>query len=561
MYGVTDMQHWLRERFPSAPGVGLSHDLLWAALAPLIAIMLRNDFALSPDEVDGTIVYVATSFAVALIIFPLFSMRLDIWEYTTPADLARVAIAVAVSVMLVTFLVFAINRSYGVARSVPFLHFMILLLPLLTARIGYRVFHRDFQDRNVRIRLNRLGHRDREHVLVFGVNRVAEFYANAVSELSNGNVEIVGIVSNDERRHGRRLRSHPVLGHAKHLPHFMQEFAVRGIDVDKVVVCSKWDDIPFGTQTILRKIERDGVKIEFLDEILRFVKHGSDLSPADNDEVVTFAGQTTGQAQTKEIQLKLPAYFRLKRAIDLFVASTLALCSLPVMMLVGAINRTTIGTPVLFWQRRPGRHGINFYVYKFRTMLAPYDNDGNRVPDEARQTTWTRLIRRTRLDELPQLYNIVIGEMSIIGPRPLLPCDQPTSTTARLAIAPGVTGWAQVNGGDLVTPDEKLALDLFYIRNASLWLDLRIILKTLWTVKNGDVRNESAIAAALEEFQKLYPQAGLPDHESTDQLTPQPAPAQPATGQRYYDRTADGSIPYGPNRNNPATGENRLRAS
>jgi lipopolysaccharide/colanic/teichoic acid biosynthesis glycosyltransferase len=416
-----------------------------------------------------------------------------------------VALAVTVSVLIVNFLVFTTNRHEGVARSVPFLHFMFLLVPLVAARIAYRLF-RDVRDRQVRIGLNRMGDQ-REHVLVFGVNRLAEFYASAVRELADGNVEILGIISNDERRHGRRLMSHPVLGHAKYLPHFMQDFAVRGIEVNKIVVCSKWNDIPIASQTILRKAERDGIRIEFLEEILDLVNHGSGMKRAAND-ATPLPGKGAGAYQD-ELQLELPAYFRLKRLIDLVVATTLAVCSFPVMVMVAVLNRITIGAPVLFWQRRPGRHGINFYVYKFRTMLAPYDDRGNRLPDDERQTFFTRLIRRTRLDELPQLYNIIVGEMSLIGPRPLLPRDQPMATSARLAIAPGITGLAQVNGGDLLTPDEKLALDVYYIRNASLWLDLTIILKTLQTVKNGDVRNEQAIVLAIADFETLYPEIRL----------------------------------------------------
>jgi lipopolysaccharide/colanic/teichoic acid biosynthesis glycosyltransferase len=517
---MAKLQRLMRESTSRAPVSGLSHDLLWAVLAPLAAIMLREDFVVTGQEVNGTIIYVTASLAVAAIVFPLFSMRLDIWEYTTLSDLARVAIAVTVSVLIVNFLVFTTNRHEGVARAVPFLHFVLLLMPLVAARIAYRLF-RDVRDRQVRIGLSRMGDH-REHVLVFGVNRLAEFYASAVRELADGNVEILGIISNDERRHGRRLMSHPVLGHAKYLPHFMQDFAVRGIEVNKIVVCSKWDDIPVASQTILRKAERDGIRIEFLEEILDLVSHGTGLRRAANDATPLLA--TAGSSLGDEVQLELPAYFRLKRLIDLVVATTLAVCSFPVMVLVAALNRITIGAPVLFWQRRPGRHGINFCVYKFRTMLAPYDDHGNRVPDEKRQTFLTRLVRRTRLDELPQLYNIIVGEMSLIGPRPLLPRDQPRATSARLAIAPGITGLAQVNGGDLLTPDEKLALDVYYIRNASLWLDIKIVLKTLQTVKNGDVRNEGEIALAIAEFQALYPEIRLGAGQASVP-TPQREPA------------------------------------
>ena len=107
-----------------------------------------------------------------------------------------------------------------------------------------------------------------------------------------------------------------------------------------------------------------------------------------------------------------------------------------------------------------------------------------------------RLLRKTRLDELPQLFNVLVGDMSLIGPRPLLPHDQPTNPSVRLSARPGITGWAQVNGGNLVTVDEKGALDEWYIRNASLWLDLRIVGLTFLFLLTGERRSEQAVVDA-----------------------------------------------------------------
>ena len=138
-----------------------------------------------------------------------------------------------------------------------------------------------------------------------------------------------------------------------------------------------------------------------------------------------------------------------------------------------------IGPPVLFWQQRIGQGGHRFLLHKFRTLRAPYDWRGRPIPNRDKLSFIGRLLRQTRADELPQLLNVLVGDMALIGPRPLLPEDQPANPANRLMVRPGMTGWAQVNGGKFLTPEEKDQYDEYYIRNASLWFDLRILFMTL----------------------------------------------------------------------------------
>jgi hypothetical protein len=146
--------------------------------------------------------------------------------------------------------------------------------------------------------------------------------------------------------------------------------------------------------------------------------------------------------------------------------------------------------PVFFWQQRLGVNGSRFLLYKFRTLRTPFGEDGRKLSDDERLSPIGRLMRRSRLDELPQLLNILVGDMSLVGPRPLLPRDQPENIEIRLMVRPGITGWAQVNGGVLLSPDEKERLDEWYIRNASLWLDLRIAVMTALMFVRGDRRTQ-----------------------------------------------------------------------
>jgi len=152
-----------------------------------------------------------------------------------------------------------------------------------------------------------------------------------------------------------------------------------------------------------------------------------------------------------------------------------------VLAATALIVRLKLGTPVLFCQQRPGRHGKPFVLYKFRSMTDGRDSEGNLLPDNQRATRTGRLLRSTSLDELPELWNVLRGDMSLVGPRPLLMdyLDHYTPEQQRRHdVRPGVTGWAQINGRADLDWDQKLALDQWYVEHASLWLDLKILLLT-----------------------------------------------------------------------------------
>ena len=166
----------------------------------------------------------------------------------------------------------------------------------------------------------------------------------------------------------------------------------------------------------------------------------------------------------------------------------------PLLVLAGVIVLLDVGPPIFFWQERLGRNGRPFLIYKFRTLKAPFDAAGHPTAGSRRPSAVGRFLRATRLDELPQLLNVLFGEMSLIGPRPLLPEDQPTNTSMRLSVRPGISGWAQVNGAKLVTKEEKQKLDEWYVHNASLWLDLRIATMTINLLLRGRVSSQESSA-------------------------------------------------------------------
>ena len=191
---------------------------------------------------------------------------------------------------------------------------------------------------------------------------------------------------------------------------------------------------------------------------------------------------------------------RLKRVFDLTLAAALMVLMMPVIVLIGLVVAFDVGLPTVFWQQRPGARGRPFKLYKFRTMRSAHDEQGLRIPDDERLSAIGRFLRRTRLDELPQLYNILIGEMSFVGPRPLLPVDQSADFAARLMAQPGLTGWAQVKGGREISASDKAALDVWYLRNASLWLDIVILARTVPTIVFGERTETEAIRQAWDDL-------------------------------------------------------------
>jgi sugar transferase EpsL len=200
------------------------------------------------------------------------------------------------------------------------------------------------------------------------------------------------------------------------------------------------------------------------------------------------AGQTTHRT------------YRGKRALDMAGALAGLVLTAPLMLLIALVIRLTMGAPVLFRQQRPGLHGQPFTICKFRTMVDLYDVDGKLLPDKDRLTRLGRFLRSTSLDELPELWNVLKGDMSLVGPRPLLMqyLERYTPDQAqRHAVKPGITGWAQINGRNGITWEEKFALDVWYVEHHSPGLDLMIIAATPWKIIQGQGINQEGQATVV----------------------------------------------------------------
>lgn len=199
----------------------------------------------------------------------------------------------------------------------------------------------------------------------------------------------------------------------------------------------------------------------------------------------------------------------IKRILDITIASTALILLSPVYLIVAHKVKKNLGSPVLFRQVRPGLHGKPFEMIKFRTMKDALDAEGNPLPDSERLTPFGKMLRATSLDEMPELWNVIKGDMSIVGPRPLLMEYLPLyneQQAKRHNVRPGITGYAQVNGRNAISWEKKFELDTWYVENQSLWLDFKIMLKTIKKViAKDDISAEGE--ATMSKF------TGTPEHK------------------------------------------------
>ena len=200
---------------------------------------------------------------------------------------------------------------------------------------------------------------------------------------------------------------------------------------------------------------------------------------------------------------RLTTQLFIKRLFDIVTTGIALILLSPVLIVLAILVRLKLGSPVLFCQQRPGLNGKAFTIFKFRTMInKQYDKSGNIIADSQRLTKFGRFLRNMSLDELPEFLNVLKGDMSLVGPRPLMMkyLDRYTPQQARRhEVKPGITGWAQINGRNNIIWEEKFELDVWYIDNWSIWLDLKILFKSIIAVlKRQDVNKQGQ--ATVDEF-------------------------------------------------------------
>lgn len=474
-------------------------DLSLVAVATVCALALRDNLEVSLAALERFLPYLAITLLTAAVVLPVSGIDRTIWRFSTINDYLRVVATVFIIVLAAVALGFLINRLEGVARALPVVQGLLMAFMLVGARAAIRLRHAGRQQQAD----DPIALATHETVLLVGLNAVTELFLRSVAELARDRVKIAGIVTKGGRHRGRRIRQHQVLGAPEEIEPILKTLEVHGISVDRIVVTLPFGDLSTAARAALLDVERKtDIRLDLFAERIglaepsRPLHDGPEPHPAKDYEP---APQIAFSAADLEAMLRRP-YMRLKRVFDFALAAALTVLMMPLIVLIGFVVALDVGLPAVFWQQRPGARGRPFKLYKFRTMRSAHDEEGLRIPDDERLSAIGRFLRRTRLDELPQLYNILIGEMSFVGPRPLLAVDQSAGFGARLMAQPGLTGWAQVKGGREISASDKAALDIWYLRNASLWLDIGILARTIPTIVFGERTEAEAIRQAWDEL-------------------------------------------------------------
>lgn len=455
-------------------------DVVSVFLAAPIAIELRDPgLFLFPGEGFGPAFhYCLFGFSAGLAMLIAFHLGQNVHGHFSARETRSVVLASLSTAALTAVCAFSLDRLDYVPRSVPLIHLLVQCALMLGGRaIATR------RQGSTGGYLSRYS--VESHMLLIGANDFALSYLKVLDAFNVDRTNIVAILDHNPKLFGRALLGHPIIGPPPAIARVICEYEVHGVEITRVLIS---ENRPKRDDNLWRETEKyclsSGIELKYLSDVLGF-QLGEGV---ENEE-----GEQEPEGGPKGYRL-------IKRTFDLCMSIAMAIAISPLVTLIAVGIIIDLGWPIIFWQKRIGHHGRPFLIFKFRTLRAPYDQQGNFVAEDRRTSRFGSLLRRTQLDELPQLWNIVCGEMSFVGPRPLLPIDQPKGSQLRLLMKPGITGWAQINGGKQVTAEEKGLLDEWYVRHASALLDIGIILRTFGIVLFGDRRNVLPLVEDVSTF-------------------------------------------------------------
>jgi lipopolysaccharide/colanic/teichoic acid biosynthesis glycosyltransferase len=449
-------------------------DLIAVVVAGPTAAFLRDGDLLTGPHIAAVALFCAIGLGFGLAVLIAFHLGKGLGDHVPLKEAKSVLAASVTMTALTTLAMLCLDRLDAIPRSMPLIHLLVVNALMLGGRV---IATRRRPCGALKI----TGHSfDSQHVLIIGANSIAWSYLKFLDALNVDASNIVGILDDDPHVFGRSLFGQTVIAPSSALHRVVAEYKVHGVDIDRVLItatepkdpASKWRDIE-------SYCSQNNIAVEFIGDTLG-VELQSPASVADSPA-------TPRPPEKRDLDPK--------RAFDFAISLILACALAPIFLIAALAILIDLGWPVLFWQKRVGFLGRPFLIYKFRTLHAPFDRRGRFVADDRRPSRLGAFLRRTRIDELPQLWNVLVGDMSFVGPRPLLPADQPPGNAYRLQVPPGLTGWAQVHGGRRLSADEKGALDDWYVANASFFLDVKIIARTTVSVIFGDDRGNALSAS------------------------------------------------------------------
>jgi len=450
-------------------------DFVWAVISPVLAFYLSDANRLNAGQIEKTILlYSSVALVASVIALLIFKVHEGVERYFSVYDALAVGKAVVVAELVTCVVLFNVMRLEGIPRSMPIIHALILGAGIVFARMATRTSA-------IAQHPPHNGGAIREHILMIGANSLSVLYIKFLQLSPSPSHDVIALLDSRKEMFGRAIEGVRVVGAPEHLESLIAEYTVHGIEIGRILVAGEPKSLsPEQLNEIMTICEKRQIFLDFMPQ-MRGLR---EFHPGAAEPVVeTFLCKPVTPS----------VYFRWKRGGDFLVALLMIIVLMPILLGVSLCVLVDLGAPVLFWQLRLGINGSRFLLYKFRTLRPPFDWRGNPIPADKRLSKVGRILRDTSLDELPQLLNILVGNMSLIGPRPLLPEDQPANPTVRLMVRPGITGWAQVNGGKHLTPSEKDQLDECYVKNANFWVDLKV---ALYTAKILFMRRRSGESAA-----------------------------------------------------------------
>ena len=482
-------------------------DASWALASPLLALWLGEALVLARQDWNAIIIYCALSTGFAVVAFLAFGLKNTVTRHFSAHEMLDIAEAVLFAQLLTYGLLFTLTRLDGIPRSVPLYHGLLLAGGLIFVRIVTRVGGDERRASDYQAR--------RERIIVIGANRLAASFISMLRAYAPGQQGVVALLDEKSGAIGRALGGVQVLGTPQELDAVVGEFAVHGVHIDRVILAGDTDLLSSAAlHDVERVCKKRQLELSYLPRMLGLTEH----APSSLKVVAT-----TDTAPEHHL------FLRLKRFIDVLGSLALLILLLPLFAIITLLVLVDVGSPVLFWQERTGRRGVPFLIYKYRTLRAPFDSKGRPALGDRQPSVIGRYLRATRMDELPQLINVLFGDMSLIGPRPLLPEDQPTNTALRLSVRPGITGWAQVNGAKLVSKEDKEKFDEWYICNASPWVDTQIALMTLRVLGRNYLGSVEALAD-LAQVQAKRSSLAMPESAPPSKTISNIEPATPPPG-------------------------------
>jgi lipopolysaccharide/colanic/teichoic acid biosynthesis glycosyltransferase len=458
-------------------------DVFWALVCPILALYLRDVDLHFDADWSAVVYYWVLSAGFAILAFFAFRLQDGMTRYFSVHEALDIVEAVLFAELMTFAVLFTLTRLDGIPRSIPLVHGLLLAVGLLAARVFVRIMASEDNEPPEH-------HFRRERIILIGANRFASSFIQLLKAYAPQQQRVIAVLDENAAMIGRAISGVQILGAPHEVEAIISEFAIHGISTDRIIIAGEVD---FLSPPVLHELERickkRQIELTFLPRMIGV----SERKPSNAPVVIS-------EPVASSPSFALPPVFRLKRWIDIVGSLVLLVLLLPLLVLAALLVLLDVGRPIFFWQERLGWKGRSFLIYKFRTLRAPFDSAGNPTLGSRQPSAVGRFLRATRLDELPQLLNVLFGEMSLIGPRPLLPEDQPANTSRRLAVRPGISGWAQINGAKLVTKEQKEQLDEWYVRNASLLLDLWIMMMSIKVLLRGRVSSQE-ISADTEQVQ------------------------------------------------------------